>query len=770
MVLSLIPMSAFAASGDVRVINYRDAVPFNAELDGSAGNSNPELRLDNTVEVGRRPMQNMTTNSTFTVSLSSNVRLLEAEYPPLNDGNLEIIYTGPQTLRVRVINPAAAVDFHTIPLFFRANGAGEVTAKFEQLEGFNLSTNSFKVATIVRGQTTAVVDKIGNIARNNSIIETTTSEARLRLTENSTGAWTGADRIEIRIDNADFTFGAVSARLNGGAAINATIDGATPTSNISVIDGGRTLSVNVAALNNVATKDELVFNMPLRVARDARVGADVTATFRGDVNPSQVTLAKYTDYAVELKAEKVLEVYAGQDVPGRYVSTVNFEEMIPGSLLDGRVLEVSLVGVDKDGKDSEEVAAFQFGETIRLTPLRGTGDLNIANFDLTAGVAANSLTRNALVNKRADGSTGAYLLHDLMEIEVNRGSNIDPNTNVPQADKWELKVPFVVSTDYAGDLFLKFHGAGVNEQKVKIADVKAPVTFEIGKEDGKLADLNIGQQNQAAPDVTIKEVVAGALVEKDIVRGITPDNRYGITTPDKDRDNMLQFGAVFTKGSTAVKEGDARLDRDSRDFNLKERSSKPATFVISDVHVTLDRTTPYGEFKIGIDAGNVAARHDLNDRISSVAYFNVVNPHPEDKNVLTVFTIGEKMFKQTISGVVKEVPMDVPAQIMNNRTMMPIRYVADALGAKVNYDTTTRTAIFSKDAITVSMTLDTNIMYVNGSPVVMETAPVVQADRALVSLVNIAQAFGLNSVSAPATGDIVWDASAKTVTLFPSAQ
>lgn len=782
MVLTLIPMSSFAASGDIKVLNKRTNTALNGGFTQNDANP-PTLSFDNAVDNGVQPLDSMTTGRTFTIKLSGNVMIPNeiggvddyygetgADWLVLAGGNT-VERTGPQTLLVTVNdNTVARID---VPLYFKTTSTGTVTAFVERLVwSGDVNEKGYLVTNVVRSSTTAIVDTVGNIARNNNIVESSSSEARLRLVEVTPDAWNGAETIELRIDNSDYTYGPLAMTVDGfnvpaGGPTNATTD-----DNWSVVDA-RTLVINLAniAINEGLTNtetDEIIIDMPIRVGRDAKVGTEVSASFRGDVSPSKVVLAKYTDYAVELKAEKVLDVVAGQDVPGRYEAIVTLEEMVAGSLLDGRVLDVSLVGVDKDGKDVEEVAAFQMDEMIRFTQLKGDAvgltrlSLDTTHNDKYAVIAAN---RQSMTIDNPDGT-------DLFEVEVTRGSNF-PNTPDAVASKWEIEVPFVASTDYAGELFLKFNNAGLTNQKVKIADVKAPVTVEIGQEGEKLADLNIGQQNQPAPDITIKETVAGALLELDVVRSL--DNEYGIMTPSSGRDNMalggVYGGTRFTKGETSIKEGDASIDEDGRVFTLDEVSTKPATFLISGIAVTLDRTVPYGEYKIGIDAGNVAARHDiLTDRLDSYSYFNVVTPHPEDKNVLTVFTIGQASYKQTISGVEKEMAMEVAPQIMNNRTMMPIRYVADALGAKVNYDVATRTAIFSKDAMVVSMTLDTNIMYVNGSPVVMDTAPVVQNSRALVSLVNVAQAFGLNSVSAPATGDIVWDSAANTVTLFPSAQ
>ncbi len=798
MVLTLIPMSAFASaatSGKIEVHGYRSDLTLNS-FTGKAGGGItdvPALVFDNSTSIdgSALDLRPISTTTTFTIKLTeSNARFVPntllgdaVTYPAqqfypytftdasggkvdvekLADDLIQVTYAPPAYVPASPYNESFAV-----PFFMQAIGYGEIKAKVDyRLSGFK-DVNVLKtLAAIQKSASTIVVDRVGNIARNNSIVETSTETARIRIVENVNTAWKSAQEvIEIRLDGSDFTFGATKMRIDN-----------VDFTDFEVLEKGKTLRIDPKkmALHSKYSsnfRNELVIDAPIRVARGTEVGKEVKATVRGEISPTSIVIAKYTDYAIEIKAEKVLDVVAGQDVPGRYVAKLTIEEMIPGSLLDGRVLEVSLPA---------NVAAYQYGEVIRLDKVKGTGDINIDGS--TVSKTNTKLVKSALVDKVRDWSLKGAVQTDedkakrngpnrVMEIEINRGSNIpDNNTtgNKPNnlAAKYELTVPFVVATNFTGDLNLKFKGAGVGEQDVKIATVKAPVTVEIAKK----GDLNIGQQNQDAPDVLIKETAAGALLEKDVVRDHY--NEYGIVDSRWDSAGVTRWGGaiVASKIETKVKLNDSDYDQHQSWFAIDTRTKDtPGEFLVTNTKVTLDRTVPYGPFNIKIDAGNVNDRHGLTDIIEEKVFFNVVTPHPTDSDIKTVFTIGETGYVQTISGLEQKFTMDVAPQIMNNRTMMPIRYVADALGAKVNYDAGTRTAIFSKDAIVVSMTLDSNIMYVNGSPVVMDAAPVVQNSRALVSLVNVAQAFGLNSVSAPATGDIVYDAAAKTVTLFPNAQ
>ena len=45
----------------------------------------------------------------------------------------------------------------------------------------------------------------------------------------------------------------------------------------------------------------------------------------------------------------------------------------------------------------------------------------------------------------------------------------------------------------------------------------------------------------------------------------------------------------------------------------------------------------------------------------------------------------------------KDVPLDVPAQILNGRTMVPIRFIAEALGCEVEYLADTEKVIIRRE-------------------------------------------------------------------------
>jgi len=66
---------------------------------------------------------------------------------------------------------------------------------------------------------------------------------------------------------------------------------------------------------------------------------------------------------------------------------------------------------------------------------------------------------------------------------------------------------------------------------------------------------------------------------------------------------------------------------------------------------------------------------------------------------------------------------DVTAVIIDGRSMVPLRYVTESLGASVTYDSRTRNTNISLDDQHVNMSTGSNIAFVDGNRVVMDTTP-----------------------------------------------
>lgn len=91
----------------------------------------------------------------------------------------------------------------------------------------------------------------------------------------------------------------------------------------------------------------------------------------------------------------------------------------------------------------------------------------------------------------------------------------------------------------------------------------------------------------------------------------------------------------------------------------------------------------------------------------------------------------------TVDG--KLTALDTPAYIKGGRTFVPVRFVAESLGAAVEWDAATSTATLKSEEAVVKLTEKKRTMYVNGKAVEMDVAPEIVGTRLCVPIRYIAE-------------------------------
>lgn len=93
----------------------------------------------------------------------------------------------------------------------------------------------------------------------------------------------------------------------------------------------------------------------------------------------------------------------------------------------------------------------------------------------------------------------------------------------------------------------------------------------------------------------------------------------------------------------------------------------------------------------------------------------------------------------------------------DNRSMFPVRAISEAFGAIVDWNNTTQVVTLTIDTRIVSMQIGSNIMYINGTPTQMNTAPEITDNRTFIPIRDIANAIGIQNID--------WDESTNSVTI-----
>ena len=104
----------------------------------------------------------------------------------------------------------------------------------------------------------------------------------------------------------------------------------------------------------------------------------------------------------------------------------------------------------------------------------------------------------------------------------------------------------------------------------------------------------------------------------------------------------------------------------------------------------------------------------------------------------------------------KKIEFDVEPQIINGRTMVPIRAIFEKMGASVVWDGNTSSAICTKGDKVVKMAIFSKDMQINDQIVKMDVSPVIVGGRTLAPARYVAEAF---------EADVQWNNETKTVVI-----
>lgn len=111
---------------------------------------------------------------------------------------------------------------------------------------------------------------------------------------------------------------------------------------------------------------------------------------------------------------------------------------------------------------------------------------------------------------------------------------------------------------------------------------------------------------------------------------------------------------------------------------------------------------------------------------------------------------------QEISVIVNgnKIMFDQPPVLLNDRTLVPLRAIFEALGATVDWNDETQTVTAFKEDTVISLTIESNILTENNNKVMMDVPAILMNGRTLVPARAVAEAFKCN---------VDWDETTQTV-------
>lgn len=85
---------------------------------------------------------------------------------------------------------------------------------------------------------------------------------------------------------------------------------------------------------------------------------------------------------------------------------------------------------------------------------------------------------------------------------------------------------------------------------------------------------------------------------------------------------------------------------------------------------------------------------------------------------------------------------DAQPGIVGNRVLVPARFVSESLGAKVDWDDRTRTVFITKAGKAIKLIIGKLEVTVNGAELTLDVAPAIHFDRTFVPLRFVSEALG----------------------------
>ncbi|MDK2820965.1 MAG: hypothetical protein PWP31_930 [Clostridia bacterium] len=102
----------------------------------------------------------------------------------------------------------------------------------------------------------------------------------------------------------------------------------------------------------------------------------------------------------------------------------------------------------------------------------------------------------------------------------------------------------------------------------------------------------------------------------------------------------------------------------------------------------------------------------------------------------------------------KQVNFDVEPKVQDGRTLIPVRFVVEKLGARVTWSPSAQTVGIYKGDISITLGIGCSIAYINNERYTLETPPVIVEGRTLVPLRFISEYMGES---------VVWDKNEKFI-------
>ncbi len=252
----------------------------------------------------------------------------------------------------------------------------------------------------------------------------------------------------------------------------------------------------------------------------------------------------------------------------------------------------------------------------------------------------------------------------------------------------------------------------------------------------KFKALKIGKTQLELSEVVLKDP------DLNQIKFNSEINEIEILTPDKNPPSLLvtipsevKTSSLNISGKVTDESGIKYLRINGKDVQVKSDGTFSYTLTLNE-----------GSNKIVFEAEDTRG-----NKISKEYYVNYV------KKIVLKLQIGNQIMLVND----REQEIDVPPQIIEGRTLLPIRWVAEPLGATVGWDGVEKKVTVTLKSTTIELWIGKNIARVNGvdtpiDPNNPKVVPMIISGRTMLPVRFVAENLGCQ---------VDWDSNTKTVTI-----
>lgn len=591
--------------------------------------------------------------------------------------------------------------------------AGAINATFESLNG-QLLDGEVLIGRTSKGALDLQVTKKQSFADNGNV--------SIRVRESVVGSLKTNDILRLTLPRG-FEWG-----LQGTPVEDVFGDPVVTPSTITPTANGRDLEIKYtgAAATNARTAFDINAIIKVEDYSDVKYG-DVEASVRGDytATPESLVVGTYGDFGIVAEAAEAKTIYAAN--VGQKIADITVKETLAGSFVVGRHVILTLpewakwgrIGTSyangayklnlvdfpgKDGRTARFVVDNNTGSGLSkikmdklevvLSPWAELGDL-VVEFSGSSGVSGE-------VKVAEVKDPVAVEIADTPTIVIGRSGQEIGEITIAETKEGMLKKGKTVSLTLPKDVDWDEYDVEVTEGDVEIKNIKKnyeKLTFEIKRTSDKASTITVNGTVVAyrtVPEGNVRVEVGGtAIIE------VNDDVRVRKSSTDNYYDNPTGTSNLTVKGMSPI--------------------GTPAT-----VPVLVSNYDTDGLWK---DETYVAKE----------AIAKVGTPAPGDLKATAVFTVGSTEY--TVDGFAKA--MDAAPYIKDGRTFLPLRFVGEAVGVPEDGILWAgKTATFMKGDRIVQVTIGSKDMLINGAKVEMDVAPEILNGRTMLPIRWVGTAFG----------------------------